>query len=210
MALIGDMVDSATDETFRQIKPFDGPVKLLYQKKGGKAKVLAKVQAWFATRYRPRVQRVFRRLLAEEGQGEEAGPSAAALELAEGSDASPAVARHATMKRQQTRSQRMAEDLETVVQPLCCFGAGCWDLAVGPVYLAPKDHEMTAVREPGSTDGDAEYGGDDADADADVDAAARADMADISEAYARAVERSVAAQGIARVQAAWRGKKVRH
>jgi len=40
-------------------------VRLLYQKKGGKDEVFAKVQAWFARRYRPRVQRLFRRLLAK-------------------------------------------------------------------------------------------------------------------------------------------------
>ena len=28
--LINDMIDSAADETFRQIRPFDGPVRLLY------------------------------------------------------------------------------------------------------------------------------------------------------------------------------------
>jgi len=28
--LINDMIDSAADETFRQIRPFDAPVRLLY------------------------------------------------------------------------------------------------------------------------------------------------------------------------------------
>jgi len=150
-------------------------VKLLYQKKGGKDKVLAKTQAWFEKRYRPRVQRLFRRLLAEKGRKEEA----------------------------ETRSQRV-DDLETTVQPLCCWGAGCWDGAEGPTYLAPKDLEMTAAREPGSPDDTPVNGG-----DAEAEAEAEADMAEISEAVARAVERSVAAKGIAQVQAAWRGKKDR-
>ena len=60
--------NQAADETFRQIRPFDGPVKLLYNKKGGREKVFAKFQAYANQYYRPRVRRVFQRLLAEEGQ----------------------------------------------------------------------------------------------------------------------------------------------
>ena len=160
-------------------------MKLLYQKKGGKDKVLAKTQAWFEKRYRPRVQRLFRRLLAEEGHKEEA----------------------ATMAE---TSSQFVDDLETAVQPLCCWGAGCWDGAEGPTHLAQKDLEMTAAREPGRPDDAPVNGGDaEADADADADADAESDMAEISEAVARAVERSAAAKGIAQVQAAWRGTKER-
>ena len=40
IVLINGMIDSAADETFRQIRPFDGPVKLLYNKKGRQGKGL--------------------------------------------------------------------------------------------------------------------------------------------------------------------------
>jgi hypothetical protein len=151
LELIGLMIDSAADETFKQIKPFDTPVKLVYQKKGGKAAVLKKVQARFATRYRPRVERIFRKLLAEDKE-QEASPAG-----------TPA-------------SQRPDGDLQAAAQPPFCGLLGCWDVAEDPTHLAQRDLEMAAAREVDSPD--REEGGnsdDDDDIGADIsEAVARA------------------------------------
>lgn len=197
--LISDMIDSAVDEVYRQLRPFDGPVKLLFEKKGGKAAILKKVGDKF-TKAKPRIEQAFHKPIADETSDEAEEDAVEAKEEA-ATDETGAESSHSP-----NRFHTFTEEMQVLVQPF--FG---WFGGAKP--LVPSEIDMLASEQPppkhkharkGAKGGINDDDDDDDDGDA-LDQEVRQSVTEVAEAVTEAVEKSMAAK----VQAAWRGKQGR-